>query len=191
MSVNDETPSILVVGSLNMDLVMNCSRVPEAGESLIGKDFKYVPGGKGANQAVAAARLGAEVTFAGKRGDDANGEKLEKSLIDSGINTQYLKKDKESKTGLASILVDKKGENRILVFPGANMEIDWEEIKPAFNKNYEAIMLQLEIPEAINIKIYEKAKKENIPVILDTGPAQSFPLSKIKGIKILSPNEYL
>ena len=184
-----KTPSLLVVGSLNMDLVMNCDRLPEPGESRMGQKYDYIPGGKGANQAVAASRLGAEVTFAGKRGSDANGEILEKSLIESGIDTDFLKIDNNSKTGLASIFVDEEGENRILVFPGANMEINWKDIEAVFNNSFDIILLQLEIPRALNIKVWEKARQEQIPVIMDMGPAQSFPLQQVEGIKILSPNE--
>ncbi|MFW6308921.1 MAG: ribokinase, partial [bacterium] len=189
MNKDKKTPSILVIGSLNMDLVMNCDRVPEAGESLMGEKYNYVPGGKGANQAVAAAKMGAEVSFAGKRGADSLGNKLEQNLGKYRINTDFLKVDENHRTGLASIMVDKTGENRILVFPGANMEIQWEEIKPVFKENFDALLLQLEIPEKINIKAVREAKKHDIPVILDTGPAQSFSLEKIKGVKILSPNE--
>ena len=181
--------SILVVGSINMDLVLKTPRVPHAGESLIGDSYCYIPGGKGANQAVAAARLGANVTLAGKIGKDANGITLKEHLEKQEISTDLLKVDENSQTGLAIIMLEETGQNRILVYPGANMNIKEKDIQQAFEKSYDAVMLQLEIPREIVIETCRRAKEKNIPVILDAGPAQPFPLKEIRGIEILTPNE--
>jgi ribokinase len=187
--MGNNKPSILVVGSMNMDLVLKISRVPQAGESLIGETYQHIPGGKGANQAVAAARLGAQVSFAGRVGVDANGIKLREQMEKEGINTTFLKDDDEHQTGLAVILLEETGQNRILVYPGANMAIEDEDIEQVFQRDYDAALLQLEIPQKIVIKTFSLAKKRNIPVILDAGPAQDFPLEEMQGLEILSPNE--
>lgn len=184
-----EKPSILVVGSINMDLVLKISRVPQGGESSIGESYQYIPGGKGGNQAVAAARLGADVTFAGKVGADGNGAVLAETLTREGIATEFLDVSQDVQSGLAVILLEDSGQNRILVYPGANMEIQLEDVQRAFAKSYDAVMLQLEIPERIVLETCRLAKERGIPVILDAGPAQDFPLEKTMGIEILSPNE--
>ena len=182
-------PNILVVGSINMDLVLRSSKIPVAGESFIGKDYCYIPGGKGANQAVAAALLGASVSFAGKAGSDSNGMRLKKLLEERGISTEFLMVDQNSQTGLAVVMLEDNGQNRIVVFPGANMEIQKEDIQKAFEKSYDAVLVQLEVPTEIVIETCRLAKEKNIPVFVDAGPAQSFPLENIKGIELLSPNE--
>ena len=185
----NKIPSILVIGSINMDLVLKTTRIPLAGESLLGTDYQYFSGGKGANQAVAASRLGASVSFAGKIGKDFNGIKLKEKLTVEGINIDLLLEKENSPTGLAIIILEKNGQNRILVYPGANMDIHIEEIKKAFQKNYDAVVLQLEIPYSVIIEACNMAKRESIPIVLDAGPATKFPLNKIKGIEIITPNE--
>jgi len=185
----NEKPSILVIGSINMDLVLETDRIPFRGESLFGRRYQYFSGGKGANQAVAAARLGATVSFAGKVGKDFNGIKLKEKMVTEGISVDFLKEEKSSSTGFAIIILEGNGQNRILVYPGANMDMHIEETKEAFQKNYDVIMLQLEIPHQVIIEVCSIAKRKNIPVVLDTGPAIKFPLKKIKGIEIITPNE--
>jgi ribokinase len=185
----NEIPSILVIGSINMDLVLETDRIPFIGESLFGRHYQYFPGGKGANQAVAAARLWASVSFAGKIGKDFNGIKLKEKLMAEGIDIELLIEEKNSPTGLAIIILEENGQNRILVYPGANMDIHIEEVKKAFRKNYDAVMLQLEIPHSAIIEVCNIAKRKDIPIVLDTGPATKFPLEKIKGVEIITPNE--
>jgi ribokinase len=182
-------PSILVIGSINMDLVLKTDRIPFIGESLFGNYYQYSPGGKGANQAVAAARLGATVDFVGKVGKDFNGIKLKEKMIAEGILVNFLKEEKKLSTGLAVVILEKRGENRILVYPGANMDMHIEDIKRSFQKKYGAVLLQFEIPNPVIIEACNIAKKKNIPIILDTGPAIEFPLEKIKGAEIITPNE--
>jgi ribokinase len=183
-------PSILVVGSINMDLVLQTTRMPHPGESLIGQNYHYIPGGKGANQAVAAARLGAVVALAGKIGSDANGMKLREHLGAQGISTGCIVVDAESQTGLAVIMLDAAGQNSILVIPGANMDIRKQELYCALSQgHYDAIMLQLEIPQEIVIECCALARRAGIPIVLDAGPAQAFPLEQVRGVEILTPNE--
>lgn len=187
--MNKKKPSILVIGSLNMDLILITERMPLAGESFLGKEYKYSPGGKGANRAIAAARLGANVTFAGKIGKDSNGIELKNKLRLEGIKVNYLTEEKGIVTGLAVVILDNKGQNRILVYPGANMTINFKDIRKAFKEDYDAVICELEIPIPAIIEAGEFAKERNIPFVLDAGPAQEFPLKKLKGLEIISPNE--
>jgi len=181
--------SILVIGSVNMDLILKTERIPLVGESFLGKEYKYMPGGKGANRAVAAARLGSDVTFVGKIGKDSNGIELKNKMKLEGIKMNYLIEEKGLTTGLAVVILDNRGQNRILVYPGANMTINYKDISKAFEKDYDAVICELEIPIPIVIKTCEFAKERNIPFVLDPGPAQAFPLKKLKGLEIISPNE--
>src|SRR5690554_3844557 len=126
--MTDKKPSVLVVGSINMDVVLEVNRMPRGGESLIGKSFQYIPGGKGANQATAAARLGADTYFVGRIGRDANGIKLKEQLEEEGINTELCKFHDSAQSGMAVIILEETGENRILVYPGANMKIQKTDI---------------------------------------------------------------
>lgn len=182
-------PSILLVGSINMDLVVKSEYVPNGGETILGESYDYIPGGKGANQGVAAARLGGEVTFVGKVGQDANGKQLKSNLKREGINTDFVMEDSESRTGLAVIMVEETGQNRIIVISGANMSITKENVQKAFEKSYDAVIVQFEIPRDIVIETCRLAKEKNIPVILDAGPAQNFPIELLQGLEIISPNE--
>lgn len=106
-----------------------------------------------------------------------------------GIKVNYLIEEKEITTGLAVVILDNKGQNRILVYPGANMAINYEDIRKVFEKDYNAVICELEIPIATVIEAWRFAKERNIPFVLDAGPAQKFPLEKLKGLDIISPNE--
>lgn len=184
------TPSILVVGSANSDLVVRTSRLPQAGESFIGLDYRRFAGGKGANQAIAAARLGATTTFVGKIGIDPEGEKLQAQLYAEGIRTDFVCRCSSAQTGLAIITIDDRGENSIVVIPGANNELHEGEIQAALGtRAYDALLLQLEIPPQTVIAACRLAEARSLPVVLDAGPAQDFPLEQLLGIDILTPNE--
>jgi ribokinase len=182
-------PSILVIGSVNMDLVLMSEKVPVGGETVLGESYAYIPGGKGANQGVAAARLGADVTFVGRVGEDANGKELKGNLQKEGINSEFVIADPQSSTGLAAIMLEETGQNRIIVIPGANMKITKEDLQTAFEHTYDAVIVQLEIPDEIVMEACRLGKEKNIPVILDAGPAKNFPLEQLEGLEILSPNE--
>jgi ribokinase len=185
----DSKPSVLVIGSINMDLVLKSEKVPVGGETILGESYAYIPGGKGANQGVAAARLGADVTFVGRVGEDANGKVLKGNLQKEGINAEFVIEDPENSTGLAAIMLEESGQNRIIVIPGANMNITKDDLQTAFEYTYDAVIVQLEIPDEIVLEACRLGKEKNIPVILDAGPAKSFPLEKLIGLEILSPNE--
>jgi ribokinase len=180
---------LLVVGSVNMDLVMQLDRAPQGGETLLGQMYSYVPGGKGANQAVAAARLGMEVTFAGKVGADAHGSVLRERMEGEGITTRSLLNDKEQQSGFAAILVESDGQNRIVVFPGANMAIREVDVAEAFAGSYQAVLINLEIPQEIVLEVCRLAREKSLPIILDAGPVRDLDFSLLHGLEIISPNE--
>jgi ribokinase len=185
----DKPVKILVIGSINMDLVMSLERVPQEGETVLGQGYSYIPGGKGANQAIAAARLGGEVTFCGRVGNDSNGDILLKNLTDNRINTKYITKDADSPSGLAVIPVEKSGQNRIMVFAGANGCVTPKDVDRALEEHYDVIMMQLEIPLEIVYYAFQKASASGIPVILDAGPAVKMDMTKFRNIFMVSPNE--
>jgi ribokinase len=164
--------------------------MPHPGESLVGECYSRIPGGKGANQAVGLARLGAKVTLAGKVGRDADGAKLLEVLKEEGIATNFVFAAEKTATGLAVILLDHTGQNAIVTYPGANLDLNEADILKAFAAgSFDALMLQLEVSDEVIISSYQFAKKIGIPTFLDAGPARSFPLEKIRGIDVLSPNE--
>jgi ribokinase len=182
--------SVLVVGSINLDMALESLRMPYEGESLIGSRYSYIPGGKGANQAVALTRHGADVTLVGKVGKDANGAKLTEGLRQKGVSTAFIAESEEGQTGLAVIFIGANAQNSILVFPGANMDIEKTDLRRAFEaRSYDALMLQLEISREIVVEACHLAKDAGIPIILDAGPAQEFPLEMVRGIDVLTPNE--
>lgn len=182
--------AVLVVGSINLDIALESPRMPHAGESLIGIGYQSLPGGKGANQAVALTRLGVDVTLVGKVGKDANGAKLVESLEQKGVSTTHISESEKSQTGLAVIVIDANAQNAILVFPGANLDITKADLRHVFEaRHYDALVLQLEVSHEIVIEACRLAKDAGIPTILDAGPAQQFPLEMIQGIDVLTPNE--
>jgi ribokinase len=172
-----------------MDLVMQMDRAPQGGETLVGRKYSYVPGGKGANQAVAAARLGMEVTFAGKLGADAHGPVLRERLEEEGLDTRHLLNDAGEQTGFAAIIVESDGQNRIAVFPGANMAIQASDVEEVFGESYRAVMINLEIPHEVVLEVCRLAREKSLPIILDAGPIRDLDFSLLHGLEIISPNE--
>lgn len=182
---------ILVVGSFMTDLVVQTERLPKNGETLIGQSFNQFVGGKGANQAVAAARLGAPVTMIGKVGTDAFGTEHIESLKNESVGCSNVFRTDRSKTGIGSITLDSQGNNRIIVIPGANMELTEEEIRQSENliADSDIIILQCEIPMAVNYLTAELAKKYGKTVILNPAPAQKIDKQYIDKIDMIVPNE--
>lgn len=183
---------ILVVSSANIDFVQRMHRMPYSGETVCENEFgySYVPGGKGANSAVAFARMGADCVFQCKLGHDANAKKLISFYQREGIDTRYIKEDENSSTGLASILVEENGKNRIIVYPGANTTMTADDIEDGFTCYPDALYLQFEIPEEAAIEAARRANEAGIPVFVDAGPARvDFPLSRLGKVEIFSPNE--
>jgi Sugar kinases, ribokinase family len=181
---------ILVVSSANMDIAATMPRMPMSGESLIGDSYDYVPGGKGANAALTVARLGGDCVFCARLGDDMNGRALKKFYETSKIDTRFVILDKDESTGLAIILVERSGSNSIVVYPGANFSLSTSNVEEAFTSYPDALFLQLEIPVNTVIAATRFAKKHNIPVFVDAGPAvNNFPLESLENVEIFSPNE--
>ena len=183
---------ILVVSSANIDFVQRMSRVPYSGETLVEREggYSYVPGGKGANSAIAFARVGADCVFTCRVGNDANGKRLIAMYEKEGIDTRYITKDEEYSTGLASILVEENGKNRIICYPGANTALCSADIEESFICYPDAVFMQLEIPDAAVIEASRRANAAGIPVFIDAGPARTdFPLKELGKVEIFSPNE--
>jgi ribokinase len=182
---------ILVIGSSNTDMVIKTQKLPVPGETILGGKFLMNPGGKGANQAVAAARLGGKVTFITKRGNDLFGNQTVGLLMREGIHTQYIVKDLEFPSGVALITVDSKGENSIVVAPGSNGNLLQDDIPPAvFDPDkYEILLLQLEIPIITVEYSAVAASEKGIKVILNPAPAQKLSDNLLKHIWLLTPNE--
>lgn len=182
---------ILVVGSANIDFLMTTPYVPAPGETIISEGaYTFVPGGKGANTAVAAAKLGAQVVFCARVGDDAYGDRLMNIYKEHGIDLRYVKADKLEQTGLAVVLLEKGGVNRIVVYPGANKRINESDVENSFFSYPDAVITQFEIGEAAVLSTARTANTEGVPLIIDAGPARKdFPLAKLEQVEIFSPNE--
>ena len=182
---------ILVIGSANMDLSMNMYKVPEAGETLIDDGgVAYVPGGKGANAAVAFAKLGADCCFCAKVGADLHGQKLYQCYKDIGINTSYIKVDRDNPTGFAVVMKESDGNNRIIVYPGANQNLSQDNVLEAFSCNPDALYLGFEIPFNVAIAAAKIAATRNIPIFVDAAPAnKDYPLENLPMLEVFSPNE--
>ncbi|MCA8000358.1 ribokinase [Burkholderia metallica] len=171
---NAYPPRVAVVGSVNIDLVTRAPRLPVPGETLLGTDFQTVHGGKGANQAVAAARLGASVAMIGCVGDDAFGARLHAALAAEGIDLTHLDRIGGAATGVATITVDEGGANSIVVVPGANARLDADRIDAAREAIAGATMLvcQLEVPVTTVARAIACASAHHTPVLLNPAPAQ-------------------
>jgi ribokinase len=183
--------SIVVVGSLNMDLVMRMPRAPKGGETLTGHDFATLPGGKGANQAVACARMGGRVAMVGRVGADANGEALRAGLAADAIDASELQTVPEIASGVAMIWVEDNGQNRIVVAPGANGSMAIGDIERAGGVIDKASMLivQLEVPMAVVQAAIERAHGSGVRVLMNPAPAVALPESMWSQIDILVVNE--
>lgn len=181
---------VVVIGSLNMDLVAYCKVAPKGGETLFGNEFSQIPGGKGANQAVAIGKLGNNVTMLGKVGDDIFGRELISSLKNSGVGTSFIEFGSKS-TGIANITVEENGQNRILVIAGANGEVDKEYIDRHLDviKNCDIVVTQLEIPVDTVEYALKKARELGKTTILNPAPATKLSSEIIKNSDIIIPNE--
>ncbi|NMC19144.1 MAG: ribokinase [Thermogutta sp.] len=187
------TPHVVVVGSSNTDMVVKTAHLPKPGETVVGGTFVMAAGGKGANQAVAAARLGARTTFIAKVGDDLFGRQAVEGYQREGIDTRCVLRDAERPTGVALILVDERGENLISVASGANESLSPEDIDGAAEviRSADIVVMQLEIPLPTVCRAAEIAAAAGVPVILDPAPAPSRPLPDdlLRHVTYLKPNE--
>lgn len=182
---------IVVVGSLNMDLVVRSPRLPEPGETILGIEFNTFPGGKGANQAVAAARLGGNVRMIGRVGQDAFGERAVTNAVENGVDIAFIRKDPDAPTGVALITVDDAGQNTIVVVPGANASLTAEDISAseAAFEGAAILLVQLETPLAAVTRAIEIARKVGARVVLNPAPAQELSRTFLKSVDFLIPNE--
>ncbi len=184
-------PHIVVVGSLNMDLVVRVPRMPEPGETILGRDFQTVSGGKGANQAVGAARLAAHVTMIGCVGDDSFGETLVGNLATEGIETSPIKVIPGVPSGIAMITVDEGGQNSIVVASGANMLLTPEDIRTAWEslEDVDVVVMPLEVPLDCIQEAAGLAKVSGAKVVLNPAPARPLPDDLLGNLDVLVPNE--
>ena len=191
MPSNPKTPTIVALGSVNMDLVATMRRIPEQGETLMGDAFFTAPGGKGANQAVVAAKLGAQVRMVGRVGADAFGKTLLDGLTANGIDTRHIGIDADNPTGIAIILLDAAGDNRIVAMYGANMACGAPELAAAKRAmaGADALMLQLETPPDISLAAAQYARSQGLRVIWDPAPAALLPPDAFAAAHILTPNQ--
>lgn len=184
-------PRIIVIGSIHMDFTILVDKLPRIGETIIGKGFKMSPGGKGANQAVASAKLGAETYIVGRVGNDYLGDLLIESMKKNEVNVDFVKKDPSTHSGLAFITVDSKGKNMISVAPGADLTITKNDVEEAIStiKQADMMLLQLEIPIEIVTYAANVAFKNGIKVILNPAPYKPLPKKLLENIFALTPNE--
>ncbi len=182
---------LVIVGSVNMDLVLGCQHLPAPGETVVGRDFRVLPGGKGANQAVAAARLGAAVEFVGCVGDDPFGAQAAAALRAEGITLTHLHRVVGVATGVAIVLVEESGQNSIALGPGANHALSIEHIDAASDSIAAAGMLvcQFESPLAAVQRAIGIAFAADVPVLLNPAPAQPLPDALLAMVSLLVPNE--
>lgn len=186
--------TLLTVGSLNMDQIAQVARLPIQGETLLGNgSLRLVPGGKGANQAVAMARLGAQVSLAGRIGQDAFGAQLLQALQTDGVQTTLLTVDEQEATGVALIFLLPQGDNAIVVVSGANGRVGEDEKQMqhilATLPHMQALILQLEIPLETVVKLVAAAHQIGIPVVLNLAPAHALPLETLRQLHVLVLNE--
>nr|WP_314900904.1 ribokinase [uncultured Deefgea sp.] len=182
---------VLVVGSINMDLVAQVDQFPRLGETLFGRSFKTYHGGKGANQAVAAARLGAEVTMIGRVGDDAFGHELTASLATEGVNTEWIQRSANTTSGIAMITLA-GSDNAIIVVPGANADLSAEDLLAAENafRDCDVVIAQFESPLTTIEMAAQLAHRYGKPFILNPAPAMPLSPALLSQVALLTPNEF-
>jgi len=186
-----EPRPIVVVGSSNMDLVVKTDRIPTLGETILGGDFLMVPGGKGANQAVAAAKLGASVHLVARLGDDLFGRQSLANFQKEGVDTRYVALAADVASGVALITVDADGNNVIVVAPGANSRLSAADVERAAAeiRRAGAVVAQLEVPIETVQRAAQLAWEADVPFILDPAPARLLPAELLKRVAVLTPNE--
>jgi ribokinase len=185
-------PGIVVVGSANTDMVIRVDRIPGPGETVIGHEFVIAPGGKGANQAVAAARLGADVAFVARLGTDTFGDRAVAGYEDEGIDTSFIARDPDAASGVALIFVDDAGENTIAVASGANARLTPHDVERAAEMiaGAHVLLVQLEVPLDAVSRAIELAHDAGAQVILNPAPAREIPASLLSKVSIITPNEH-
>jgi len=186
------TKNIVVIGSSNTDMVVKTLTLPRPGETVTGGEFLLAAGGKGANQAVAAARLGGAVTFIAKVGADSFGDQAIAGYEKEGIDTSQIGREPDHATGIALILVDQKGENLISVASGANFQWSDADLSRVRSVIEQAgiVVFQLEIPLDVVTTLAQVAADAGVPVLLDPAPAAELPEALLRNVSVLKPNEH-
>jgi len=182
-------PDILVVGSLNADLVVRVPRFPQPGETISGEGLKIIPGGKGANQAVAAARQGTSVAMLGRVGNDSFGPELMDNLKRNQVDSALVQVDPDSATGTAIIVVDASGQNNIILSAGGNGRVSPLDVRDTSFSDYKLLLLQLEIPIETVLSAAQKAKEKGLRILLNPAPARPLPAELISLSDFILPNE--
>ena len=186
---NRRMPDVFVVGSLNADLVVRTPRFPQPGETISGEDLRIIPGGKGANQAVAVARQGASVSMLGRVGNDSFGPDLIHNLEQNHVDTTYIQIDPDSATGTATIVVDANGQNTIILSAGANGKVSPLDVNNVSFSDHKLLLLQLEIPIGTVLSAAQSAKAQGLRVLLNPAPALPLPDELISLPDFILPNE--
>jgi ribokinase len=184
-------PRLVVVGSLNADFVIRVPRFPVPGETLVGLDFRVFPGGKGANQAYAAARLGSQVCMVGQVGADAHAGWLKSNLASAGVDVSQVQADPDVSSGIATITINDQGQNQIIIVPGANGTLHPDRLDRSRQVISSAgqVLLQLEVPLPTVLSAARLAREGGARVILDPAPAQPLPDELLALADYLTPNE--
>ncbi len=182
-------PDTLVVGSMNADLVVRAARFPQPGETISGEDLQVIPGGKGANQAVAAARQGASVAMVGCVGNDGFGPVLIDNLNQNKVNTAHVQVDLQAATGTAIIVVDANGQNSIVLSPGGNGKVCPADLDSVSFSDHRLLLLQLEIPLEAVVSAARHARESGLRILLNPAPARSLPDELIPLPDFILPNE--
>jgi ribokinase len=188
---NEQPPRIVVVGSINLDLVVRCARLPKAGETVAGLSLREISGGKGANQAVAAARLGANATLIGRVGDDVFGRRLRAELEAARVDDMFVRDTPDCESGVALISVDDAGENSIVVVPGANGRLTPEDVSDseAAFQGARVLLVQLEVPIDAIVAAVRLARRHGLLVIVDPAPAVDSLPAELLSADVICPNE--
>jgi ribokinase len=181
--------NILVVGSMNADLVVRSPRFPKPGETISGEDLQIIPGGKGANQAVAAARQGASVLMVGRVGNDSFGPELINNLQRNNVDISHVQTDSQSATGTATIIVDANGQNSIVLSPGGNGKVSPADVDSVSFSDHQLLLLQLEIPIETVLAAARRAKESGLRVVLNPAPGRPLPEELISLSDFIVPNE--
>lgn len=189
--MSSSKPKIAVVGSINMDLVVRCDHLPAKGETVIAHSSVELPGGKGANQAVAASRFGGDVSMIGRVGNDSFANRLLDKLSQENVSVHHVQKSEECASGLAVVMVEDSGENLIVVSPGSNGLVDNTDLESAKAtiSNCDSLLLQLEVPVETIVVAIELAKESGVRIILDPAPAPKIFPSEFFTVDLLCPNQ--
>jgi ribokinase len=181
---------VVVIGGLNMDLIVQVQRLPRPGETVAGDSLLRAPGGKGANQAVAAARMGADVTMVGRVGSDSFGRELKRSLRDDGVVTRWVRVSSERSTGAALIEVDERAQNSIAVASGANQEVLPEDLPRRAIRSADVVAAALEVPLGTIEEAFRLARLSGVRTVLNAAPAQPVPAALLQLTDVVICNEH-